>query len=132
MAKIYGDVASLIVMDKISGQQREMPCKSGEDCNIDLGGYQSETQMNGNGSGHAKLAAKPWSIEGLSVEMEDGVLEFLQGTVNSMGYCIFTLSFVNGDVYKGTGKIEGDLKANTNSGYISLSAKGSGLLEKLA
>lgn len=132
MAKTSGDVASIIIMDKISGASREMACKGSEDCTIDLGGYSNETQMNGNGTGHHKMAAKPWRIEGLMAESDDGVLEFLQGTVNSAGGAVFTLSFVNGDVYKGTGKIEGDLRANKGTGYIPITATGPGLLEKIA
>jgi hypothetical protein len=127
---ISGDLTSIMIMDKVSGASRELATKGGEDVNIDLGGYTSEYQINGNGSGHSKLNAKPWTVDGVNVEADTGVLEFLQGTINSLGESIFTLAFINGDTYKGTGKIDGDLKQNKNTGYVSFTVKGSGKMEK--
>lgn len=132
MGKPSGDLASVLIQDKISGASREIPCKAGEAVKMRLGGYKKERKSTGNGGGHAVHTMEPWQVSGIMGESDTGVLEFLQGLRNSAGDAIFVFTWVNGDVYKGTGNIEGDLEEDKYEGFVGFTAAGSGVCEKLA
>ncbi len=132
MARTSGSPDSLTIMVKETGASRSFPCKSDDEITLDLGGFSNENSMNGNGTGHIKKTRKGWMIESVNIELSDGAEEFLQGAANSLDDCIFTIVFVNGVAYKGTGQITGDVKHNEGSGYTALTMSGPGSLDKLS
>ena len=90
--------------------------------------------MNGNLTGHKQMNAKMWEIAGLQIEFSpsDGNMEFLQAISDSPIDATVTWQHIDGTVYTGDGSVEGDIKPNTNSGYIPLTLTGSGRLSKIA
>lgn len=127
-----GDTLELSVNHPTVGA-RNLNVKAEEDINLDAGGYKSQTNMNGNGTGHEQKNAKPWKITGLMIESEPGddTLEFIQAIQDATEAAVFTWEHTNGTIYKGTGTFQGDVLHNTNSGYIPCEIGGAGRLEKL-
>lgn len=128
-----GDTLELTINHPTVGS-KTFNCKGGEDVQIDFGGYTAERMVNGNATGHKSLSAKPWKIEGLSLEamIGDGYQEFLQDVSNDPVDATITYSHINGSVYVGTGSVEADLKGSAKDGYIPCVFSGNGKLEKIA
>lgn len=128
-----GDTLELKIQHPTAGS-RDLFVQSDQDITLDPGGYTGERQNNGNLTGHKKMTAKSWEIAGLQIEFSpgDGTIEFLQAVSNSPDDAVVTWQHITGVVYVGSGSIEGDIKPNTNSGYIPLTLTGNGKLEPIA
>jgi hypothetical protein len=113
---------------------RNFSTKADQDVIKDIGGYTAELQMNGNGTGHKKMSAKPWELSGIESETDDiaGDQEFLQAVQDSPDLATITWQHILGTVYSGQGTLTGDLKHNTNAGYTGLSIMGPGKFKKIA
>jgi len=127
-----GDTLDLTVQHPTAGS-RTFAVQSDQSITVDVGGRTKTIQMNGNGTGHPKSAVKPWEIAGLMLEYdpENGDQEFLQGLVDTNEPGVVTWQHTNGYIYKGSGSIEGDIKADSNTGYIPVTFTGPGKLEKI-
>lgn len=128
-----GDIEELTISHETLGK-RSFAVEKGGDNTRDLGGYTKEIESNGNGSSRSVIERKPWMIESLSLSVEDDNqdLEFLQSIQDSPIDAEFTISYVVGDVYRGTGSLTGDLKQNTKNALVSVTITGGGKLEKIA
>lgn len=99
------------------------------DTNRDLGGYSSEWQPNGNGSGRDVKTAKGWMLTGVALSIDDtrGDHEFLQNTQNGSDVPI-TVTYMSGVTYQGTGNIRGDLQVASQATTATVSFGGGGTL----
>ena len=83
-----------------------------------LGGYNKERQQNGvPGSGHAKMNAKPWMLEGLQLEidMTNDDLEYIQDITDSPIDCTITWDHIDGYIYEMQGSTEGEIKVDSRN-----------------
>ena len=120
MSAIGGSVESA----EING--RTFPVAADADGTRDLGGFTNENQANGDGSSRKIMTRKTWKLNGLSLEIDDdrNDQEFLQEVANQKGYVAMAFTFVSGAVYQGTGTIEGDLQASSQSATAPLNFGG--------
>ena len=127
-----GDTLALTIANDNVGT-RTFNVQSDQSITPDLGGYTNARQINGNGTGHSKKAAKPWELAGLQLEYdpENGDQEFLQDIADSAIDSVVTWQHIDGYVYQGKGQIEGDIKADSNTGYIPITLMGSGKFDKI-
>ena len=128
-----GDIEEITISHPDVGK-RSFAVEKGGDNTLDLGGYVKEIEMNGNGTARAVQERKPWMIENiaLNVEADNKDLEFLQDVQDSPNDAEFTISYVVGDVYRGTGTLTGDLKHNTKTSLVAVNISGGGKAEKIA
>lgn len=99
----------------------------------DLGGFTSETQINGDGTARDIKTRKPWMIDGFNVAIDDqrGDQEFLQNDADGSAYGPIEITLASGVTYSGEGKVTGDLKMSTQSASMPLALSGQGKLEKI-
>ena len=126
-----GDLLSIKFIHPTVGS-REYNVKGGENADQDLGGYSAEIQVNGLGNGHKSLSRKPWALESVMIEIDEaGDQQFLQNIQNNPVMGIITWNHINGEIWKGKGTIEGDLKKGLKDGYASVTLKGVGIAEQI-
>ncbi len=127
-----GDTLELSINHNVVGN-RTLAVQSDQGITFDIGGYQGERQTNGNLTGHKKQTAKPWMLEGLQVEidMANQDLEYMQAVSDSPVDAVFTWQHIDGFVYKMTGSVEGEVKYDSNSGYLPLALSGNGKAKKI-
>ena len=111
--------------------------KSAEDSNFDLGGFRNDDDANGiDGGGTVikKLNRVRWSFD-VSVSWDMNNRNELEAVVAMAGdpqEAEWTISHINGTVYKGTGSPVGDLVGNGNSATFPLKLGGGGKLVKIS
>lgn len=117
---------------EISVGGRIFTSASDADVSVDLGGFTPTREMNGNGTSRKIKTPKPWMCEGVqvSVDSDNGDLEFLQANANSNSDSVFTVTFADGNVYQGSGSVDGDVKLSTANTTTTLNFGGSGNLTK--
>ena len=132
-----GDLIEITCQHPTIGLIRLAP-KGSEDTEIDPGGYMnqdSDDSVTGDGQNIVVKNAKRWSVVtppiGLS-ESPNNLIQ-LQQVIDSAEEAVWTFTFIDNSVYKGTGTIMGDLKGNKNTAMInSIKVGGGGRLEKIA
>lgn len=111
--------------------------KASEDSTFDPGGFRTDDATDGiDGSGQAiyKKNRTRWMFEctiGWDANNRQE-LEKLNDLSGSAAEAVFTVSWINGSVYKGSGTIVGDLKGAGNAATIPFKASGGGILKKIA
>ena len=119
-------------MLEVSVSGRIFPVTADADASRDMGGYTAEQEANGDGSARKILTRKPWSLDGLSLEIDDdrGDQEFLQNIADSPDNvaCVFT--YVSGISYTGLGSPTGEIMASSQSASAPVSFKGPSKLVK--
>lgn len=128
-----GDTLELSFNHSVVGN-RTFAVQADQGITFDIGGYQGERQVNGNLTGHKKQTAKAWMLEGLQVEINMGNqdLEYMQEISSSPVDAVMTWQHIDGFVYKMTGSIEGEVKYDSNTGYLPLALSGNGKAKKIA
>ena len=119
-------------IESISINGRGFAVAADADANRDLGGFTSEQQSNGDGTTRDIKTRKPWMIDGLNVSIDDfrRDQEFLQENSDGSANGVIDITFANGAVYSGTGKVSGDLKASSQSATMPITLSGPGKLEQ--
>jgi hypothetical protein len=115
-------------IQEISVDGRVYQVASDADATIDLGGYEAEQRVNGDGSTRKILMRKPWKIENLVISIDDllGDLEALQGIANLTGNVDITITLVNDVVYGGSGTVTGPVAKSTQATTSTISLSGPG------
>lgn len=119
--------------ESISIKGRLFPVAADADISVDLGGFSSEHQANGDGSARDIMTRKVWMLEGIAIEIDHdrGDLEFLQECADDSGAVFpITITFSNQVTYQGRGKPTGELKASTQSATATVTLSGPGKLEQ--
>lgn len=126
MAVIGGSVESV----NIAGRNFGVPADT--EVQIKLGGFENETQSNGNGSVRQIKTRVPAVLSGLMVEIDDdrGDHEFLQGLSDGSDYYPVNITLVNGKTFSGDLQIEGEFQRSTQSTTASLDMSGSSISQQ--
>lgn len=111
--------------------------KAGEDSTWDLGGIRSADEANGiDGGGRNidQMTRVRWFVEStVSWDMNDTKeLEKLNAMAGDPTPADWTLSHINGTIYKGKGKPVGDIQGNGNAATIPLKVSGGGKLQTIS
>ena len=128
-----GDIIEITYNHPTLGSGALYP-KAAEDNTLMLGGFGSNDDDNGiDGSGEAiyQMNRKRWKA-GITVAWSmNGLneLEILRELSSSIEEAVFTMTVVNGTVWKGKGKPVGDLEGNVNAATIALTLAGGGLFQ---
>lgn len=127
MAAIGGPPESV----SISG--REFRCTADADVSRMLGGFTNEHQSNGDGSTRMIKTPVPWSLGGVSVEIDsdNSDQEFLEDVKDSQVDVDIVISYTDGSAYAGRGNIDGEMTYSNNSAAATFDLKGPGRLKKL-
>jgi hypothetical protein len=97
-----------------------------------LGGFENEVQANGNGTARIIKTRVPLSIDGLTLEIDDGRgdQEFLQELANANDYFSLAITYASGVTYQGSAQIVGEAAASSQSATAGISFMGPGILTK--
>ena len=135
MAVIGGDLLEITYNNPDVGSG-VLYCKSGEDSTFDPGGFRNSDDANNIDGGGRMIVQKnrvQWSLEAvvtwdMNVAREDENLRAITQSVNETEW---TMTHVNGTVFRGTGTIVGDIQPNGNTAQITLKIAGGGVLERI-
>lgn len=110
--------------------------KSNESYTLDPGGYRSNDDNNmiaGNGVYVDQINRIRWSFEGPLKADFTSNLELLNFPLLAQDpeLAVWTFSHISGNVWRGTGKIVGDIQFDTNTAEASIKIAGGGRLEQL-
>lgn len=119
-----------IIEVSIAGRTFTVPSDSAGDPK--LGGFENEIQANGDASAREIKTRVPWSIEELTVGIDNTTddQEYLQAIADSPGWKPITITFASNATYQGTGTIMGEIKAVAQSATASISLSGPGKLTR--
>ncbi len=124
MASIGGPIESVTL------DGRGFPVAADADSQRKLGGFENEIQPNGDGTARHIKTRVPWSVDGISLEIDDsrGDHEFIQALSNRNDYFPIAVTYASGDVYQGSGQIVGETQVSSASATASVSLMGPGVL----
>lgn len=136
MSFIGGDVLELTCIDPVLGSYR-FSVKAAESFQLDVGGIRTSDDKAGvTGSGQSiyTMNRQRWEFDGnVAVDfVSDNELGGTDALASSPNEQTWTISHISGYIGKGTGKIVGDLKADTDKASMPLKIQGSGKLEKIS
>lgn len=136
MAFIGGDVLELTCIDPVLGSFR-FSVKATEAFNLDVGGVRTSDDKAGiTGSGQSiyTMNRQRWEFDGnVAVDfVSDNELGGTDALASTPTEQTWTISHISGYIGKGTGKIVGELKADTDKASMPLKIQGSGKLEKIS
>lgn len=131
-----GDTAGTMRSMEIAG--REFKVVGDADGTRDLGGHTVELTPLSRGA-IKKIVTKNWSIEGLSLALNDlrGDQEFLNRVASGIepgadadGWYSISFTFASGLTYGGRGSVVGDVQKSSANGTATVNFGGPGLLER--
>lgn len=95
-----------------------------------LGGFENEVQANGNGTARIIKTRVPLSIDGLTIEVDDGRgdHEFLQNLSNATDFFAISITYASGVTYQGRAMITGELQVSSQNATAAVSLMGPGEL----
>lgn len=136
MSFIGGDVLELTCIDPELGSFR-FSVKATDAFMLDVGGIRTADDKNGitgNGQSIYTMNRSRWEFDGnVAVDfVSDNELSGTSALAASANEQTWTISHISGYIGKGTGKIVGDLKADTDKASMPLKIQGSGKLEKIS
>lgn len=119
-------------IDSVTIAGRTFSVTGDADTGRKLGGYENETQPNGDGTARQIKSRVAWSVTGLVVSCNDanGDQEFLQDLSDRNGNEPITVAYASGDVYQGEGTVNGELAFSNQSATAALDLGGPGKLTK--
>jgi len=126
MAAIGGSI------EEVSLDGRNFAVAADADASRKIGGYENETQANGDGTARQVKTRVPWSITGLTLEMDDsrGDQEFLQSLADRNDFFPVVVSYASGEVYQGVGQVNGENPTSNQSQTAAVELSGPGKLTK--
>lgn len=126
MPAVGGSIETVIL------EGRGFPVAADSEAQVKLGGFENEQQPNGDGSTRLIKTRVPWSIDGMSVEIDNsrGDHEYLQGLADRNDNFTIAITYASGDTYQGTGQIVGEVQASTQNASASIPLMGPGQLTK--
>ncbi len=136
MAFLGGDVLELTCIDPVLGSFR-FSVKAGEAFQLDVGGVRTSDDkagVTGNGQAIYTMNRQRWEFDGnVAVDfVSDNELGGTDKLASTPAEQTWTISHISGYIGKGTGKIVGELKADTDKASMSLKIQGSGRMEKIS
>lgn len=99
------------------------------DGNRKQGGYENEVQANGDGTARIIKTRVPWSLElQLSIDDDNGDLEFLQDLANGRDFFPFSYTEAGGGEWGGQAQITGEVARAASSATATVTFMGPGEL----
>jgi hypothetical protein len=97
-----------------------------------LGGFENAEEPNGNETSRKIMTRVNWSITGLTLDIDDdnGDHEFLQERADAKRREVFSVTFVSGAVYQGSGGPLGEIQFGNQASTASVDFGGPGKLTK--
>ncbi len=119
-------------IESVSVRGRTFSVAGDADVSRKLGGFDNETEMNGDGTGRPIKTRMPWSLTGVTISIDDerGDQEYLQGLADLPDFYPVVITYVSGDVYSGDGHIEGDFSHASARGVAEIGFSGPGKLSR--
>jgi hypothetical protein len=126
MSTTGGSVISI----SLNGRQFAVPTDA--DFTIKLGGFENETQANGDGSTRKIKTRVPWGITGAQVSTDDSQQdhEYIQGLADSDSPIDVVAELASGALYTGKGEINGELQRTTQNTVTQFDLMGAGKLKQ--
>jgi hypothetical protein len=117
-------------IESISLDGRVFPVAADAEAQRKLGGFENEVQANGDGTARYIKTRVPWSVDGLTIEVDDdrGDHEFLQLLSNQSGDFPVAVTYPSGVTFQGMGQITGEMQVSSQSATASVNLMGSGVL----
>lgn len=130
-----GDLLEIKYSNDDVGEGSWFP-KSNEDSTFDLGGdrFQDDANMVDGGGRPIRIKNRVrWSLEA-TVSWDANVTDELTQArllCSSNAPTVWTISHINGTVWKGTGDFVGDIQGNGNAATMSIKLAGGSVMEKI-
>jgi hypothetical protein len=136
MSFLGGDILEITCIDPVLGSFR-FSVKAAESFNLDVGGIRTtddKAGVTGTGQGIYTMNRQRWEFDGpVAVDfVSNNELGGTDSLASSPREQTWTISHISGYIGKGTGKIVGELKADTDKATLPLKIQGSGKLEKIS
>ena len=98
------------------------------DSNRKLGGWENEVQSNGDKTGRLIKSAVTWSVDGLSLSIDDtrADAEYLQDLQDRLDFYPIAVTYASGVVYQGTGQIVGETATSSQNTTAAVALMGPG------
>lgn len=119
-------------IESISIRGRLIPVTADADAKLKIGGFETETQANGDGTVRPVKTRVPWSLTDVVIGVDDdrGDMEFLQDIADGTEDVPIVITLVTGVSWQGSGRVTGELSRSTMAGTSTLSLSGPGRLEQ--
>jgi len=97
-----------------------------------LGGFANEGQANGDGSMRVVQVRELWTVDGLTISMDDdrGDEEFLQNLADAGDLFVITVTYAGNITYQGSGQITGEITRASQAGTGDIALTGPGKFTK--
>lgn len=124
MASIGGSIESISIRGRIFSVAADA------DTTRKLGGFECEVQPNGDGTARKILTRVPWSIDGLTINIDDDRAdhEFLQEVATSSEWVAVAITYASGVTYQGRGTVSGEFGAASQNATAGVTLSGPGEL----
>lgn len=119
-------------IESVTLDGRNFPVAADAEAQRKLGGFENEVQANGNGTARLIKTRVPLSIDGLTLEVDDGRgdHEFLQELSNRNDFFPVAITYASGSTYQGSAQITGELQASSQNATAAVSLTGPGRLTR--
>jgi len=119
-------------IESVTLDGRNFPVAADAEAQRKLGGFENEVQANGNGTARLIKTRVPLSIDGLTLEVDDGRgdHEFLQELSNRNDFFPVAITYASGSTYQGSAQITGELQASSQNATAAVSLMGPGRLTR--
>lgn len=126
MPAIGGSIESITI------NGRNFAVSADVDSQRKLGGFENDVQSNGDGSTRTIKTRVPWSVEGLSINVDDDNddQDFLQNLADNNNDFPIAITYVSGSTFQGTGQITGELTYSNANTVATIGLMGSQKLTK--
>ena len=123
MAAVGGSIEDITI------DGRSFPVPADQAANLKTGGFESDVQANGNGSGRKIVTRIPWSISDLAVEIDHdrADLEFLQERAKEPGFVACTITFASEATWEGDGTVTGEVQFDSQTSTATIALMGQGV-----
>ena len=122
MAAVGGSI------ERISIRGRIFPVASDADAARKLGGFENEVQANGDGTARIVKTRVPWSLSGVTVEVDDARAdhEFLQEIADEKDFVDIAITFASGLTYQARGILNDTIEYSSQNSTAGISMMGPG------
>jgi len=128
MSAVGGSIESL----SLDGRTFAVPADN--EAQVNIGGFSNETPANGDGSTRMLKTRNAWSLEGVTVVVDDsrGDHDFLQELADRKDFFPVAATFASGEARQGMGQISGGepITSSTQSTTAEFTVSGPGKFTK--
>lgn len=118
-------------LESISIRSRNFSATADADAQRKLGGFETEVQANGDGSVRFIKTRVPWSLDGITIDVDDARAdqEFLQEIADGNDGVAITMTMASGVTYQAVGTITGEIKYSTKNATAAVTLGGGGKMD---